>query len=101
MTRLSLYIFGGGLALTFGGDLALVGAVICGAFGAGFILAGFAIVHHRTRGKSWRPLALWGGYLAVLLFSLPILFFLVTGMIETARAVPVTRQPPPPDNDNH
>lgn len=102
MTRRSLYFFGGGLVLTFfGGTPALIGAVICGAFGAGFILAGFAIVHHRTRGKSWRPLALWGGYLAVLLFSLPIIFFLVTGMVETARAVPITRQTPPSDNDNH
>lgn len=99
MSRRSLYAFGVGLAMTFfGGAPALVGALVCGAFGAGFTLAGFAIIHHRTRGKAWRPLALWGGYLAVILFSLPLLFFLVAGMIQTARAVPVAGPPRPPED---
>ncbi len=94
MSRRSLYIFGVGLALTFfGGAPALVGAVICGAFAAGFILAGFAIFHFRTRGKPWRPFAIWGAYLGVLFLTLPILFFLVLGMIQTARAVPVSNLP--------
>ncbi|WP_099866306.1 DUF2232 domain-containing protein [Pararhizobium haloflavum] len=102
MSRTSLYIFGVGLAATFfGGVAGLIGAVVCGAFAAGFTLAGFAIVHHRTRGKPWRPLVLWGAYLAVLLFTLPIVFFLISGMFDTARAVPVSQTKRPPDNDNH
>lgn len=97
MSRLSLYLFGLGLVLTFlGGTAALVGALVCGAFTAGFTLAGFAIFHHRTRGLSWRPLALWGAYLAVFLFTLPLLFFVITGMIGTARTVPVSKRMPPP-----
>lgn len=101
MSRASLYIFGLGLLLTFlGGAAALVGALVCGAMGAGFTLAGFAVFHSRTRGRPWRWLALWSGYLAVFLFTLPVLLFLVIGMVETARAVPVTRAgPPPPGQD--
>lgn len=104
MTRRSLYIFGLGLAATFfGGVPALIGAVVCGAFGAAFMLAGFAVLHYRTRGKPWRPLALWGAYLAVFIFTLPLVFFLIAGMVETRRAVPVSRNAAPrdgPDNDN-
>ena len=104
MSRTSLYLFAAGLVMSFfGGVVALIGAVICGAFAAGFILAGFAVTHHKTRGKPWRPVLLWGSYLAVVLFTLPLVFFLITGMLETARAVPVSRHMPPggPDNDNH
>ena len=103
MSRTSLYIFAAGLVMSFfGGAVALIGAVICGAFAAGFILAGFAVTHHKTRGKSWRPVLLWSAYLAVTLFTLPLVLFLITGMLETARAVPVSRHMPPggPDNDN-
>ncbi|AZN72451.1 DUF2232 domain-containing protein [Georhizobium profundi] len=103
MSRTSLYLFAVGLIMSFfGGGIALIGAVIAGAFAAGFTLAGFAVMHHRTRGKTFRPFVLWGAYLAVVLFTLPLVFFLLTGMIETARAVPVSRTGPPsgPDNAN-
>jgi hypothetical protein len=102
MSRLSLYVFGIALAMTFlGGAIGLIGATMAGAFATGFMLSGFAIMHHRTRGRTWRPIALWGAYLLVVLFTLPLVFFLVSGMIETARAVPLSKPSPPSDNDNH
>jgi hypothetical protein len=95
LSRRSLFLFGAGLLLTFAGGMATpIGGLICGAFGAGFILAGFAVFHHRTRGKPWRGFALWGAYMLVIFFTLPLLFFLIAGMVETARTVPVSRPPP-------
>ena len=62
MHRFSIFAFLGGLLLAFtGGVAAIVGALVCGTFGAGFMLAGFAVFHFRTRGKSWRLPVLWLG----------------------------------------
>jgi hypothetical protein len=68
---------GGAMSFVDGG-LGLIGWTICGAFGMGFIIAGFAIAHHRTRGKPARGLLLWVGlsldgplYRAVGFFPVP------------------------------
>ena len=58
------------------------------------MLAGFAVVHHRTRGKSWRFAALWLGYVAVILFTLPLVFFFFAGLLDTAGALPAGRAGP-------
>jgi ribosomal protein L9 len=67
---------GGAMSFVDGG-LGLIGWTICGAFGMGFIIAGFAIAHHRTRGKPARA-AFVGGlsldgplYRAVGVFPVP------------------------------
>jgi len=91
MHRNAIFIFLGGLVLTFlGGAPATIGALVCGTFGAGFLLAGFASFHFRTRGKSWRLPVLWIAYLSVLVFTIPAIFFLLTGLTDTRRTIAVT-----------
>ena len=51
MNRNATYVFLAGIVACFvGGVPALIGATICGTFGAGFLLAGFGVLHLRTRG---------------------------------------------------
>jgi hypothetical protein len=88
MHRYAIFAFLGGLVLTFvGGTPAVVGALVCGTFGAGFLLSGFAVLHFRTRGKSWRLPVLWLTYLAVLMFTLPAFFILLSGLMDTRRTI--------------
>ncbi|WEX78480.1 DUF2232 domain-containing protein [Sinorhizobium numidicum] len=91
MHRNAIFVFLAGLILTFvGGAPAVIGALICGTFGAGFLLSGFASFHFRTRGKSWRLPVLWIAYLSVFVFTIPAVFFLLSGLIDTRRTIAVT-----------
>lgn len=92
MSRLSMLVLGAGLLLCLAsGPLGLVGSTVTGAFAGGFILAGLALVHHRTSGSPWRPLVLWTTYLAFLPFiPLPQLIFFFVGLLETARTSPLS-----------
>ncbi|TCN30903.1 DUF2232 domain-containing protein [Sinorhizobium americanum] len=91
MHRNAIFVFLGGLILTFlGGAPAAIGALVCGTFGAGFLLSGFASFHFRTRGKSWRLPVLWIAYLSVLVFTIPAVFFLLSGLTDTRRTIAVT-----------
>ena len=69
------------------------------ALGAGFVLAGFAVLHQRSRGKSWRLPALWIAYLSVLLFTLPVFFILVLGLADTRRSIALTPAGPKDNPD--
>jgi hypothetical protein len=96
MNQIGIFVFLAGLAAMFvGGVPAMLGAAVCGAFGAGFLLAGYASLHLRTRGKPWRFPALVLAYLAST-FVLPAFFILVLGLVDTRRAVALT----PAKNDN-
>ncbi|SOC39792.1 hypothetical protein SAMN05892877_106195 [Rhizobium subbaraonis] len=91
MHRNAIFIFLAGLVLCFlGGTPAIIGALVCGTFGAGFVLSGFAILHQRTRGKAWRLAALWLAYASVVLFALPVLFILILGLTDTRRTIALT-----------
>lgn len=90
MNRNAPFVFLAGILACFvGGVPAMLGATICGTFGAGFLLAGFASLHLRTRGKDWRLPVLILCYLAALML-LPVIFILVLGLIDTRRAVALT-----------
>lgn len=98
MHRNAVFVFLGGLLLCFLGGLpAIIGALICGTFGAGFVLSGFAVLHYRTRGKPWRLAALWLAYASVLLFALPVLLILVLGLTDTRRTIALSPADPNPD----
>ncbi|WP_254691187.1 DUF2232 domain-containing protein [Shinella daejeonensis] len=100
MPRNAIFVFLAGLVLAFlGGVPALVGALACGAFGAGFVLAGFASLHFRTRGKPWRLALLWLAYLSVLLFTVPLIAILILGLTDTRRTIALTPGGPAA-NDN-
>ncbi|WP_136658697.1 DUF2232 domain-containing protein [Nitratireductor sp. XY-223] len=102
MSRLGLLVFGAGLALSFvGGAAGLIGSVVSGAFAGGFMLAGIAMLHHRTLGRAWRFVALWFAYVATFfLFPLPLIVFLFAGLFETARTSPLSATGPPPNDPN-
>ncbi|MDP3523235.1 MAG: DUF2232 domain-containing protein, partial [Hoeflea sp.] len=59
-----------------------------------FAVAGYAIAHHRTRGKPARGLLLWTIYLATVIFTVPLFFFFFLGLFDTARAATVTGSGP-------
>lgn len=90
MNRQSLIIFMAGIIAAFiDGPIGLVGSAICGAFGAGFLIGGFASLHYRTMGKDWRLPALIIAYLSVL-FVLPTFLILILGLADTRRTVALT-----------
>ena len=91
----------GAIALAIGvmmsflnGGIGLIGWTLIGAFGIGFVVSGFAIAHHRTRGKPARGLLLWTAYLSSVIFTLPLAFFLFLGLFDTARTLTVTGSGP-------
>jgi hypothetical protein len=95
MPRMGVIALLAGAAMSFvDGGVGLIGWTISGAFGIGFVVAGFAIAHHRTRGKPARGLILWAAYLATVIFTLPLAFFLLLGLFDTARTLTVTGSGP-------
>ncbi|MEM5473401.1 DUF2232 domain-containing protein [Hoeflea sp. AS60] len=95
MPRTGALALGAGVVMSFvGGGIGLIGWTICGAFGASFIVAGFAIAHHRTRGKPARGLVLWAAYLSTIIFTVPLAFFLFLGLFDTARTLTGTGSGP-------
>ncbi|PWL19113.1 DUF2232 domain-containing protein [Falsochrobactrum shanghaiense] len=94
MPRQALLVFAVALALAFlPGTAGVVATVFAGALSAGFIMAGLAIFHQRTRGKPWRAMALWFVYAAILFFAFLLFFFLVFGLFDTSRGAPVSKIP--------
>lgn len=93
MNRDSIYVLGVGLVLLIAGMvshnnvLTIVGASISGAFGGGFLLAGLAAFHLKSRGKSWRMPALILAYLTI---SLTAIVFVIVGLLDTRRAIALT-----------
>ena len=94
MNPLSIFAFLGGFVLTFfSGPLSYVGATLCGAFGAGFLLSGFASLHNWSRGKSWRVPGLFLAYLSTLM-GFGIFVMIVIGLADTKRTVALTPEKP-------
>ncbi|MFN7012101.1 MAG: DUF2232 domain-containing protein [Allorhizobium sp.] len=90
MNRNASFVFLAGIIACFvGGVPALIGATICGTFGAGFLLAGFGSLHLRTRGKDWRLPVLVLAYISAPMI-LPAFAILVLGLADTRRTVALT-----------
>jgi hypothetical protein len=78
------------VVLTFvGGVPSMIGATVCGTFGAGFLMSGFASLHFRTLGKDWRLPALILCYLSTMLL-LPAIAVVVLGLTDTRRTIALT-----------
>lgn len=71
----------------------LIGAGIAGPLFFAYVLLGLAVVHYVTRGRPWRPFALWGLYL--LLFIVNTLASLALALVGLADAVWPIRKPQP------
>ncbi|HCL66841.1 MAG TPA: DUF2232 domain-containing protein [Rhizobium sp.] len=102
MNRNALFVFLAGILACFvGGVPAMIGATICGTFGAGFLLSGFASLHLRSRGKDWRLPVLVLAYLSAIMI-LPAFFILILGLADTRRTVALTpaAKADTPNDDN-
>ena len=90
MNRNAVFIFLAGILACFAGGVPpMIGATVCGTFGAGFLISGFASLHLRSRGKDWRLPVLVLAYLSAIML-LPLLIPLIIGLADTRRAVALT-----------
>ncbi|CAH0340206.1 DUF2232 domain-containing protein [Rhizobium sp. CECT 9324] len=90
MNRNAVFIFLAGILACFAGGVpAMIGATVCGTFGAGFLISGFASLHLRSQGKDWRLPVLILAYLSAIML-LPLLIPLIIGLADTRRAVALT-----------
>ena len=61
-----------------------------------YVLLGLAVVHYTTRGRSWRPFALWGLYAALVLTNTGLsLLIAILGLIEQMISLRRPTAPPP------
>jgi hypothetical protein len=79
----------------------LIAAGFAGPLFLAYVLMGLAVVHYVTRGRPWRPFALWGLYAA--LFIMNTVASLAVALLGLADAVWPIRKPaaprePPPDS---
>lgn len=81
-------------ALFLSGPAGMIATAFAGALAAGFIMAGLAIIHWRTRGATWRMFALWLAYFLLIIFAFSALVFLTIGLLDTTRAAPISKEPP-------
>lgn len=95
MPRTGLIGLMAGLALTFAsGPLAWTGWLITGAFSGGFLLAGGAILHLKTRGVPSRMLLLVAVWLAAIVLTIPLIVLFFIGLLSTARTATVSKGGP-------
>ncbi len=78
----------------------LIGAGFAGPLFLAYMLLGLAVVHYITRGRSWRPFALWGLYAALFIMntvaSLAVALLGLTESIWSIRKLAAPRNGPPP-----
>lgn len=99
MHRNSIFIFMVAIiASFFGGTIAIIAAVFCGTFGAGFLLAGYAALHFRLKEKDWRLPVLILVYLSGL-FVFPLILIVIFGMVDVRSTISLT--PAPRNDDNN
>lgn len=84
------------------GHIGLAASAASGGLFIVYLLLGLAVVHYATRGKPWRPFALWALYAALLViniwFAIPIA---VLGLAETAFRLRERAHPPRPPHHPH
>ena len=73
----------------------LIAAGFAGPLFLAYVLLGLAVVHYMTRGRPWRPFALWGLYAS--LFIMNTIGSLAIALLGLAEAIwPMRRVTPPP-----
>jgi hypothetical protein len=75
----------------------LIAAGFAGPLFFAYVLLGLAVVHYVTRGRPWRPFALWGLYLA--LFIMNTVASLAIALLGLAEAIWPIRKMAAPRND--
>jgi magnesium-transporting ATPase (P-type) len=83
------------------GITGVVGTAFLGAFFLAYVFAGLAVLHYVSRGKPWRPFALWLLYIGLLILAVWIAVIVaLVGLAERPlrlreRAFPSGPPPPP------
>ncbi len=73
----------------------LIAAGFAGPLFLAYVLLGLAVVHYMTRGRPWRPFALWGLYAS--LFIMNTIASLAIALLGLAEAIwPMRKISPPP-----
>lgn len=72
------------------GGVGHIGAALCGALAGGFILAGYALFHDFSRGKSWRAPAMFAVYFVTVMTMLPPVAFFIVGIFALSRRMPIS-----------
>jgi hypothetical protein len=96
------------LATTLAGYPGLAASAFAGGLFTAYLLMGLAILHYTTRGRTWRPFALWALYGTLLVVNIWVGFFVaLLGLAETvlhlrarSQAPPATPPGSPPVNPN-
>jgi len=97
LPRSATFAFLAAVLLSFApGTIGHAGGSFAGALAAGFLLAGFAMTHARTRSMPGRFVILLLAYLSVLFVAVTALFFFIAGVFGAGRHVPLT----PADTSN-
>jgi Predicted membrane protein (DUF2232) len=92
MPKAALPAFAIALASSFvSGPIGLIALVFCGVFAACFTMAGFAVLHERTRGKPWRAPVLVLAYVSAFFFLPMLALFVFLGLFDTRRTAPVSK----------
>ncbi len=74
----------------------LIAAGFAGPLFFAYVLMGLAVVHYVTRGRPWRPFALWALYVA--LFVVNTVASLAIALLVLAEAIwPIRKMAPPPN----
>jgi hypothetical protein len=96
MSRISVVVFFGGLALMLiGGTASIIGASFAGATGAGFTLAGFAVIHNALRDKTFAlPVLVLVYIITFIIPPLVVLVALAGGLANPRRAIALTPNKP-------
>lgn len=72
----------------------LIASGFAGPLFLAYVLLGLAVVHYATRGRPWRPFALWALYAALLVMN--TIASLAVALLGLAEAIwPIRRIPPP------
>jgi hypothetical protein len=100
-TGTGLMLIASGLACGAAGIAGGAGAAFLGAFFLAYVLLGLAVVHFVTRGKPWRPFALWSLYAGLLIVNVWIAVIiaivgLAEGPLQLRRRAFPSGPPPPP-----
>ncbi len=95
MPKMALPAFAIALASSFiSGPIGLIALVFCGVLAACFTMAGFAVLHERSRGKQWRTAVLILAYVSAFFFLPVLAVFVFLGLFDTRRTAPVSKVTP-------
>jgi len=85
------------LGTMLAGYAGLAASAFAGGLFVAYLLLGLAIVHYTTRGRLWRPFALWALYASLLVTNIWIgIVIAMLGLAETVLHIRARLAPPPP-----